>query len=364
MKKIVLFIIVFGIMFSSKSQYLAAFNDNLHRFWVFEAGMFEQLEHLEIQEYQVGGTLIAYLDNSSNLKVYSHGEVEQLLQGEPIKFLATDYLLGYSMYEQLNVYDNGDIRVLSIECDGYQIRDSLIGWHNRISQNIQVYYDGQIYTLEDGLIYNPLESFKMGDNTIAYVQSSTKEFKLFYQGEIIVLDQFAEDLVFEAGRDIVAYMDIPDQAFKVFFKGEEFEIETFKPRSFQVGDEIMAYVDNLERLKFFDGKEVVELSSYEPEFYSVIDRVVIFEEQGFFKTYCNGQVYVIERFVPQPYRVDFSTIAYLDQSRFVKAFLPNCEPITISYERVQEISLIRDLIVYVVGVNKTKIFFNGQVYEH
>jgi len=73
MKKIVLFIIVFGIMFSSKSQYLAAFNDNLHRFWVFEAGMFEQLEHLEIQEYQVGGTLIAYLDNSSNLKVYSPG---------------------------------------------------------------------------------------------------------------------------------------------------------------------------------------------------------------------------------------------------------------------------------------------------
>ncbi len=268
------------------------------------------------------------------------------------------------MYEQLNVYDNGENQVLSTQCGGYEVRDSLIGWYNRIAQNVQVYYDGKVYTIEDGLIYNPLESFKAGDNTLAYVQSSTKEFKLFYQGEVIVLDQFAEDIVFETGRDIVAYIDIPDQTFKAFFKGEKHDVETFKPKSFQVGDEILGYVDNLGRLKFFDGYEVVELSTYEPEFYNVVDKVIIYEEQGFLKTYCNGQIYVVERYVPEPYRIDFSTIAYLDQSRFLKAFLPNCEPATISYEKVKEISLIRDLIIYVTGVNKTNIFFNGQVYEH
>lgn len=364
MKKIIFLLIVSSFIFNAQAQYLAAFNDNVRHFWAFEAGMFNQLEYLEIQEYQVGGILIAYIDNGSNLKVYSHGEVETLMTGAPIKFHATDYLLGYSMYEQLNVYDNGDKRVLSTQCDAYEVRDSLIGWHNRIAQNIQVYYDGRIYTLEDGLIYNPLQAYKMGDNTIAYIQSSTKEFKLFYQGEIIVLDQFAENMVFEAGRDIVAYMDIPDQTFKAFFKGEEYDVETFKPKSFQVGDEILGYVDNLGRLKFFDGYEVVELSTYEPKFYNVVDRVIIYEEQGFLKTYCNGQIYVIERYVPEPYRIDFSTIAYLDQNRFVKAFLPNCEPVTVSYEKVKEISLIRDLIIYVVGVNKTKIYFNGQVYEH
>ena len=364
MKKLILLLIVSGFMFNAQSQYLAAFNDNVRHFWAFEAGMFNKLEHLEIQEYQVGGTLIAYLDNGSNLKVYSRGEVETLLTGSPIKFHATDYLLGYSMYEQLNVYDNGDVRVLSTQCDGYVVRDSIIGWHNRIAQNVQVYYDGQVFTIEDGLIYNPMESFKLGDNTLAYVQSSTKEFKLFYQGEVIVLDQFGQDMIFEAGRDIVAYIDLQDPTFKAFFKGEEYEVETFQPKSFQVGDEILGYVDNLGRLKFFDGYEVVELSSYEPEFYTVEDKVIVYEEQGFLKTYCNGQIYVIERYIPEPHRIDFSTIAYLDQSRFVKAFLPNCEPVTVSFEPVKEISLIRDLIIYVVGVNKTKIFFNGQVYEH
>ncbi|MCD4694663.1 MAG: hypothetical protein K8S16_00375 [Bacteroidales bacterium] len=349
--------------FQLLSQHLAAFNDNLNQFWVFEAGHFEKLEHLEIQEYQVGGTLVAYFDNGSNLKVYQYGEVKTLLSGSPIKFQATDYLLGYSMYEQLNVYDNGDIKTLSTECDGYEIRDSLIGWHNRISHTIQVYYNKNVYTIEDGLIYNPLQEFELGDNTIAYIQKSTKEFKIFYQGEIFVLDQFAEDLRFEAGRDIVAYIDIPDQAFKVFFKGEEIELETFLPRSFHAGDEMLAWVDNLGRLKYFAGGDIIELSSYEPKFYDLNDNVLVFEEQGFFKTYCNGQVQVIERYIPKPYRIDFNTIAYLDQSSFVKIY-HGCESKTISYAKVTEIDLIRDLIIFTEGINKINIYFNGQVYKH
>lgn len=345
------------------AQYLAAFNDNLKRFWVFEAGTFQMLEYLEIQDYQVGGILVAYIDNGSNLKIYRNGKVENLMQGEPIKFEATDYLLGYSLYEQLNVYDNGKKQVLSTECDSYIIRDSLIGWHNRIKHTIEVYYNGQVTTILDGLIYNPLQEFKAGDNTLAFIQSSSKEFYLFYQGEILILDQFVQELEFEAGRDIVAYIDIPDQAFNVFFRGEIFELETFRPKSFKVGDEMMAYVDNLGRLKLFENGKVITLSTYEPENYTVNDRVVVFEEQGFFKTYCNGQVYVVERYIPQPYLIDWNSIAYLDQSSFVKAY-QNCESIPISYLKVKEIKLIRDLIIYVETINKTKIYFNGQIYEH
>ncbi len=346
-----------------KAQYLAAFNDYLNHFWVFEAGMFTQVEHLPIQEYQVGGILVAYIDGGGKLKIYRNGEVKTLMEGSPIKFTATDYLLGYSLYEQLNVYDNGKTKVLSTECDGYVIKDSIIGWHNRIKQTLQVYYNGRIVTLIDGLIYNPLESFRVGDNTVAFVHSSTQEFYIYYLGKLKVLDPFVEKMVYEAGRDIVAYMDIPDQAFNVFFRGEVTQLETFQPKSFQVGDEILAYVDNLGKLKYFENGEVKTISSYEPKFYNVEDKVLIFEEQGFLKTVCNGQVYIVERYIPQPYRIDWNTIAYLDQSSFVKAF-QNCEPVTISYEKVKEISMIRNLIIYVLGINKTMIYFNGQVYEH
>lgn len=348
---------------SAKSQHLAAFNDNLNKFWAFEAGIFTQLEYLEIQDYQVGGNTITYIDNSGNLKVYALGETTTLLSGNPIKYKATDYLVGYSLYEQLNVFDLNGKQVLSTDCDGYIIQDSLVAWHNRIGQTIQVYYDGKIYTLEDGLIYNPIKYFKSGDNTIAYVQNSTEEFKIFYLGKIIVLEQFVDEIVYEAGRDIVAYVNIPDQALKVFYKGDVQEIETFRPKSFKVGDGIMAYVDNLGKLKLFENGKLTTLSDFEPEFYEIVDKVIVFEEQGHFKTYCNGEIYIIERYIPQPYIVDFNSIAYLDQNRFVKVF-QNCESKTISYEKVKELMMIRDLVIYVEGINKTKIYFNETIYEH
>lgn len=363
MKKILfLLAFIFAQQFAS-AQYLAAFNDNLHRFWAFEMGTFTQLEYLEIQNYQVGGILIAYLDNGSNLKIYGNGKTRTLMTGDPIKYEATDYLLGYSMYEQLNVFDKGKTRVLSTQADAYIIRDSLIAWRNRINKNVEVYYEGEIYQLEDGLIYQPIESFKAGDNIIAYVHSSTGQFKVFYLGETIVLDDFVQEMVFDAGRDIVAYIDVPDMQFKAFFRGEEFILEDFKPKSFKVGDEMIAYVDNLGRLKLFDQGNIIEVSNFEPEFYEVTDKVLVYEEQGFFKTYCKGDIYVVERYIPQPYRIDFNTIAYLDENRFVKIF-QHCGPETINYEQVKEIDIIRDLVIYVTGINKTVIYFNGQNYEH
>jgi hypothetical protein len=307
--------------------------------------------------------LVAYIDGGGKFKIYRNGETKTLLDGNPIKFTATDYLLGYSLYEQLNVYDNGKTKVLSTECNGYVVKDSIIAWNNKISKTLQVYYKGRIITLIDGLLYFPFESFKLGDNTIAFVHSSTNEFYIFYLGALQLMDPIADQMVYQAGRDIVAFMDIPDQSFKVFYRGDVKELDVFQPKSFQVGDEILTYVDNLGKLKYYENGEVTTVSSYEPKFYNVEDRVLIYEEQGFLKTICNGQVYIVERYIPQPYHSDLNTIAYLDQNGFVKAF-QNCEPVTISYEKVKEISMIRDLIIYVEGVNKTKIYFNGQVYVH
>jgi hypothetical protein len=363
MKKSILIPLLLFFHFGVQSQYLAAFNDNLGHFWAFEAGMFNELEHLAIKDYQVGGILIAYLDGSGKLKIYRNGETKTLMDGNPIKYTATDYLLGYSLYEQLNVYDNGKTKVLSTECDGYIVKDSIIAWHNRVQKTLQVYYNGRISTVIDGLLYFPVESFRMGDNTIAFVHTSTQEFYIYYLGRLQVLDPFVEDIVYEAGRDIIAYMDIPDQAFNVFYRGEVTELDIFRPKSFQVGDEILAYVDNLGKLKFFENGEVTTISSFEPKFYNIEDKVLVFEEQGFLKTVCNGQIYVIERYIPQPYHIDLNTIAYLDENSFVKAF-QQCQHINISYEKVKEFSMLRDLIIYVEGINKTKIYFNGQVYEN
>lgn len=363
MKRFLILLIAVWTFPLTQAQQLAAFNDFMERFWVFDGGQFQQLEYLQIQDYQIGGLVLAYIDGGDNLKIYRNGKVETLITGRPIKYNATDYLLGYSIYEQLNVWDNGDTKVLSMEAGEYLIRDSLVAWYNKRRQTIQVYYDETIYTIEDALIYDPITRAKAGDNTLAYIQPSTRELKLFYRGEVQVLYPFVEDLVYEAGRDIVAFMDVQNMAFNVFYKGELITLEPFMPKSFQVGDEILVYVDNLGRLKYFEGGEPVEISPYEPRFYDLVDRTLVFEEQGFFKTYCNNQIYIVERFIPEVYRIDWNTIAYLDQSRFLKAF-QHCEHVSVTNAIVRELMLFRDLIVFVENVNQPKVFFLGQVFEY
>lgn len=358
-------LLVFFLIFQTAgfSQQLAAFSDNLRHFWVFDGGNFTQLEHLGIQEFQVGGILVAYIDNGDNLKVYQNGKVETLMTGAPIKFTATDYLLGYSIYQQLNVYENGKNLILSTQSGGYIVMDSMIVWYDQIIQSINVYYGGSTFTIESGLFFDPLKEFKASSNMAVYYQSFSNQLKLFYGGEIYILDDYAEDVAFEVGRDIAAFIDIPDQTFKVFYRGDIIVLEAFRPRSFMAGNESIAYVDNLGKLKYFVDGELIEVSGYEPGFYELTDNVLVFEEQGFLKTVCNGQPYVIERYIPSLHMIDNNTIVYYDQNMFLKGFHA-CERITLSYEKVKEMNVIRDLVIFVTGANKTNIYFLGQIFEH
>ena len=345
------------------AQHLACYNDNLNKFWIFDNGNFQMTEHLEIQSYDVGGTLIAYLNSNGNLKVYDNGEVETLLIGNPIKYEATDYLLGYSLYEQLFVYDQGESQKLSNECDKYIIEDSLIVWHNKIKKTIDLYYEGEVRTIEDALVQWSVNSVKTGDNILAYVTEFDKKFKVFYHGELQVLDPFTENIQFEAGRDIVAYTDVADERFYVFYNNEIIEIESFPPESFKVGFGIVAYIDNMGKFKYFKDGKVFVISNFKPDFYEVQDFCVLCGEQGFMKTYYNNEPVLLERYIPRTYGMSYNTIGYLNETNFVKAFQHGV--ITdISYAPVKEIKIFRDLIIYYLGGNTPKIFYNGQLYQN
>lgn len=342
---------------------LAVYEDQLRHFWVFDRGEFEKIEYLPVTSYQVGGILVAYLDNSENLKVYHNGSTETILEGNPIMYHATDYLLGYSLYQQLWIYDDGNIEKVSIEADRYIVEDSLIAWHNKLKKTIEIYYDGEVFLLEDGLINWPVETFRSGDNTLAYVTQVDRQFKVFYRGEVNVLDNFTENMKFEAGRNLVAYYDTPDNSFYAFYKGEVLELESFPPMSFQVGDDIMAYVDNMGRFKYFRDGKVTEITSFAPDFYEVNDQSIVYREINLFNTIHENESFLIERYVPDVYELSYNTIAYLNENRFIKAYQFG-RIYNISYKPVDKINLYRDLIIYRDGPNSVTVFYEGELYKN
>lgn len=345
------------------AQGLAAFSDLQYKFYVFDAGKITKVEDLRVQSFQIGGNCIAYIDNSGELKAYYRGDIYSLDNGgEVIKYVATDYLLGYKIFDFLKVFENGKVTTLCTAVEDYTIQDSLIAWYDRVEQRIKAYYKGEIVILEDGLLSFPVDNFRSGDNILAYVTTADNSFKVFYRGETQVLDYFGDNMIYRAGRDLVAFMDVPRNIFKVFYKGEIFELEYFKPKSFMTGDGTVVYVDNSGNFKIFENGVVNEILSYEPDSYLVVDNVMIFIDAGQFKTWCDNYVQVIERYIPSEYILDWHTIGYIDENQNIRA-VQNCEKFVVTYDRVQDISLIRDLIIFDTGAGAYQIYYLGRFYE-
>lgn len=347
---------------SGFAQYLAAFNDNADQFWAFEAGMYNPLEDSKVEDFQVGGTLIAYLDDASNFKIYQFGEVKTLMKVAPVEFTATDYLLGYSLIDNLYVYDQDRVQQLTNDCKKYIVMDSIIVWQTKSTDLLQVYYKGNVNTILEDVPDFRLKSYMVGDNLFAFINPDTEEFNVYYRGELNTFEIETTERNYQAGCDILAYTDFTDQSFNVYYKGEKIQLELFQPQSFKVGDEMLAFIDNQGDLQFFENGKIQYITST-PEVYEVKDHVLVYEDQGSFKTICNGQVYIVEQYIPQPYYIDNNTLAYLFQNEWVKVF-QHCEHISVRSADVKSFSMVRDVIVYSEVEEEVKVYFNGQVYEH
>jgi hypothetical protein len=340
---------------------MAAYLDYRDRFMVFDRGETRELENYKVVSFQVGGNCIGYQSYGDDLKVYHNGSVRTLEHTPPTEYTVTDYLMAYSMFSILKVFENGKVVTLCNNTDGYLVEDSLVAYYDEVQQVLNVYQNGETRTIEDGLLQWPIRSYASGDNILAYITEFDNKFKIYYQGELLVVDDNVRETVYKAGRDIVGFMNLVTNAFMVFYKGKYFDLEAFAPRSFQMGDEMMAYVSDVGDFKVFENGELVTISSFEPENYSLTDSTLVFVEDGFFKTWCDGRVYEVERYVPDVYRVSERTIAYIDVNNRVKAFR-RCQPINISYEMVNSLDMIRNLIIYNIGVNTVKIWYNGRIY--
>jgi len=333
----------------------------MDRFYVFDSGQQKKLEHYKITSYAVGGNCVLYVDYSHNLKVYYDGKVKRLEEMAPTDYTVTDYIVGYSIYNVLKVVENGQQKVICSNVDQYVVEDSMVVYYDRVQQRLEAFYKDSTVILEDGLLQWPVRSYRGGDNIFAYITSFDDKFKIFYRGRLMVINDFVRETVYKAGRDIVAYMNQPTNAFVVFYKGDFYVLEPFMPESFEVGDEMMAYVDANGAFKIFEEGELKLISSYTPDFYQLTDSTLVFGEDGFFKTWCDGSIQEIEKYIPELYRVSERTIAYTDINRRIKAYR-KCEKINISYEMVNSLDMIRNLIIYNVGVNTTKIWYNGKIY--
>ena len=270
--------IIITIFFSlnSFSQDLAAFTNYQKHFIVFDKGETKKLEHLPVKSYKIGGNAVAYISSTSELKAYYKGEIITLAETFSTDYYTSKNFVVYRIFKQLYVFDNGKTRLLSGNVNKFSVQDDIISFYNENTKSYMIYYDEKIWDIENLLSGRAVKYFKTGKNTFAYYNNNSKYLKYFLNGELIKILQVNGLIHFKTGKNILAYIDVATNSFHAYYDNEIFDLEYFRPKRYVVGNNIIAYTDNLGEFKIFEEGEINTLLSFEPETFTIVDNLLLF----------------------------------------------------------------------------------------
>lgn len=344
----------------SSAQNIAAFSDYQKAFHVFDNGKIRQLEYQPVISYQVGDKCLGYETNGRHLKIY-YNHIEYDIASMASSYVVTDNLVSYKVGSQLYVFEDGAKKNLSRFVGYHQTGDSIVGFFDTEKYYLQVYYNGEIHTIADGLLYEDTKAFIVGSNMLAFIDAFSN-FKVFYQGEIY--DVLQTDVISEVeiGRNVMAFIDPVTDFLQVFYRGEVIELETFEPASFQVGYEKVAYVNSMDEFMLFDEGEIYTVSDFMPDEYLLKDDILVYHQQGQLWVFYKGENILIENYIPVSYKISDNVIAYLDQNGNLNLVEEDGRKV-LTYEQVNDYEIYRNVVIYNQGINTTKVYFGGETYS-
>lgn len=354
--------IFFMMLFSGigfvKAQNISAYTDYRGYLQAFDDGMFNQLEYMPVNSYKFGRSVIAYVDNKNDFKIYYKGKSTYQLNAADFQYQVSDYLVAYKVGSVLYVFDSGEKKLLSYYNSIVVLDDSLLAYFDDSKYTFSIYYNGKEALLENSLLDRP-KNISSGSNTLAWVNQSGF-FNIFYQGQIHTVDNIPP-VAFEAGRDIVAYIDDFNQNFHLFYKGDTAMVELYAPDSFKVGYGIMAYVDNLGDFRIFTNGATRRILSSRPDFFDVKGDMIVYSYNRMFNVYYKGKEYTLENYTPKDFQIGIEGIAWVDESGRLKCF-DKGNTYTVSYDIINGYNLTGSVLKYETGNNTVNIFFKGKNY--
>lgn len=364
----------------SFGQAMLGYTDMQGDFYVNDSGRIVHLEHLRIRSMQPAANSIAYLSNAGNLVYYANHEQQELEISNPSFYKNTDHYLYYSTGGNFSVFNGKERKYLGyIQQHPYAFGDSIAAVHD---------YSGYFYTYVNDLFIElenqPVLKVIAGDNILAYV-NHIGQFKAYYLGNKVDLDDYSPIAV-QAAANIIGYID-NYHYLRVYYQGSIHElcnlseinclssniesdplleswcngpvvtdVQTELP-VFQVGDDMVAYIDDMGRFNVFYKGNIVALESQPPKKYQIVDRVLYYtDDNDYLKVFCNGELSVVETYTPTRIAADGEVLAYLDLDKRLKAFYLNTS-IDVSENIVLDFSLNNTALMYNEIPNKYKFYF-------
>jgi hypothetical protein len=347
-----------------QAQDVGGFLDFRNRFFVFDRGTITELETLPPRAFATGGNYLVYYATNGEVKMFRNGELRTIDRNIATLPVVTDHNFGYVSAGVFRLYDGDTLRALCFNTGGFVVEDSIAGYHDEVNRKIYIHYDGHTDMVEDALLDRPLNGMRTGDNILAWVSRVTKELKVYYRGDVWVLQNLVNSMDFWAGMDMVAYEDPSSLGLKTFYQGKVYDVEAFMPTRLEMGRGLYAYIDPMNALKVFQGGKTHMVQSFAPDEFFVQDSIVVIRDRGELRIFKDGKTTTVLPFFPQMWRASWGTFAWLDVDGTLKSWHDGTITTVLQHEVVKGFTLDRGLITINLVNNKVRVWWKGALYTH
>ena len=228
-------------------------------------------------------------------------------------------LSAYSDYKNyFFVFDDGITKELEYEpIKTYQVGGNSIAYIDN-SDNFKAYFNGKKYDLLDV----PPNNFYSTDDLLVYFKNSI--LSVFDKGEITTISYRTNNYI--VGDSLVGFFDETMSSFKVYYQGQITEVESAidKPpfSNFKAGDNTLAYVNYNDHFKVFYHQHVFDLESSSPVSFQAASNTVAYIDGNtkFLKAFYLGKPYILENNSPSSFSVADDMVAYIDNTGSFKIF--------------------------------------------
>lgn len=340
-----------------------AYNNNLI---VFDNGTFSTLEQMPVLKKFIGFDYVAYISNNSLLKMYWRKQVNEI--NEAAFFKRTESkngLFAYQMDRQLKVIYNGNDATLTTFCTDWNASDSLVLFHDDVRNMHYLFYNKDVFALDDvlpgknGLFASNLSS--IGGNMFCYINSFNK-LRAQYQGVFYNLSDYNRFLPFEAGMNICVYFDENKNAWTTFCNGYTNTLDQFEPVSYQLGNGMVAYVDNLQNFKVFYNDTIIRLLPMQPNNYKVTDSLISYTDNvNNWYVFYKGRSQKLENYIPTTIKMSNATLCYIDNVGALRVYDRGKTHI-VTTEQVKQLEVVNNVVSYTLGNSDVRLYWNGNQY--
>lgn len=336
------------------AQGLSAFVNSRGEFYAFDNGNFQMLHHLPPEQFKVGYHHIAFIDHKGQFKVYSEGQLHDLKLSSPDKF--------YPMHSFLLIENN---KVLVLFQDGkkfplvsnlrhpYSFSDTMIAF---------VDYGGDFKILSNNTLkeisHFPPRHMKAGPNNVAYTDQSNA-FRYFLDGQ-------THEIYHEQPAYLLTDGDL-------WYKNRANEVLVFDGELYATGLERITfkkalnnafhYVNNIDQLHyiFYQDQSFQLLENGESIMSTGENLVAINGLNDQFKVWYQGEIHVLENFIPDSFKTARDMIVYTDYDGSLKALIDG-NKVNVTDQVITSFVIHGKVIQYVGVTGREVLYYDGHTY--